>query len=189
MTQTIPVLEGTSRLDPAHQPLPEWAPPVAGAVAVVPGVLAVVWVAAHVRTDPALHQAALFVHLACLVVGFGAVLAVDWVALMWVWRRRGLSEVLTTAAHLQVPIWLGYAGLVVSGAFLEPDPGASLTLVKLGAVVVIGWNGCLAAWLHRRLSAYRGPVGRGVLALSVASASISQAGWWGATLIGFLATR
>lgn len=66
---------------------------------------AVLWTTAHVQADPILHEVALFVHLGCLIVGFGAVIAVDWMALLWVLGRRSLTEVLDLAGCVHVPIW------------------------------------------------------------------------------------
>jgi hypothetical protein len=162
--------------------VPGWAPlAVAGAVIAGAGG-ACLWTAHHVHPDRVLHDAALFVHLASLVVGFGAVLTVDWVALLWVMRRRRLTDVLATATNVHVPIWAGYAGLVLSGVLLEPALDSGITQVKLGLVLLIGWNGLVAMWLHHLLE---GEVRRVVIAVSAVSATVSQAGWWGAMLIGF----
>jgi hypothetical protein len=167
----------------SEQPwLPGWAPlAVTGAgIAVAGG--ACLWAAGHVHPDRVLHDAALFVHLASLVVGFGAVLTVDWVALLWLLRRRRLTDVLTTASNVHVPIWAGYAGLVLSGVLLEPAVDSAVTQVKLALVLLIGWNGLVAMWLHHLL---QGEVRRVVIAVSAVSAGVSQAGWWGAMVIGF----
>ena len=131
------------------------------------------------------HDCALFAHLASLVIGFGAVLSVDWVALLWSSGRRDLADVLRTADNVQVPIWAGYAGLVPSGIALEPDLSSPLTLVKLGLVLLIGWNGLVVTWLqpHLRAGSER------ALTLSGMSALVSQLGWWGAMAIGYLNAR
>jgi hypothetical protein len=137
----------------------------------------------HAHTSPQIHAVALFVHLAALVVGFGGVLAVDWVALLFAVGRRRLSALLETADTMLVPIWAGYAGLVASGVLLEPDLHSSITQVKLALVVVIGVNGGLALWLHNHL-AHGG--GRLPMVIGGLCATISQIGWWGATLVGFI---
>ncbi|NBE51819.1 hypothetical protein [Streptomyces boluensis] len=134
-----------------------------------------------------MQTAARFLHLVSLVVGLGSVLAVDWFALLWVLGRRRLPEVLRTACTLQVPIWLGLAGLVVTGLFLRPDLESPLTLLKLGLVLAITLNGLYAHWLGQRLDGYRdGRVPRPLRIRSAVAASVSQLGWWGASLIGFL---
>lgn len=156
-----------------------------GVGVVTAGVSGAVWWSTTLSPSALTHDLALFCHLACLVVGFGAVLAVDWVGLLWTLRRRSLTQVLEVAGHLHVPIWGGYAGLVVSGAFLEPDLGSPLTLLKLAMVVVVGWNGVLAARLLERLNQGDGVVTRGTRALAGGSVVVSQAGWWVATAIGY----
>lgn len=167
-------------------PLPTWAPHLAAGLA-LPGVGAVaVWTAGHVGPDRTLHDAALFAHLACLVVGFGAVLTVDWAALRWIAGRGDLRDLLRQAGHVHVPIWAGFGGLVLSGVLLEPDVSDPATQAKLGLVLLIGWNGLLAMWLHARLS--RDP-GRLRLGVSALTAFASQVGWWGAMMIGFLNAR
>lgn len=166
--------------------LPSWAPYLVAGLALTGGGAGAVWTAGHLAPDAALHDAALFLHLACLVIGFGAVLTVDWVALTWIAGRCQLHDVLRQAENVHVPIWAGLVGLVLSGVMLEPNLTDPLTQAKLGLVALIGWNGLLAMWLHARLSE---DPGRFHLGISVISASLSQLGWWGATMIGFLNTR
>ncbi|MGW1375534.1 hypothetical protein ACWD6P_14835 [Streptomyces sp. NPDC002446] len=167
-------------------PTPLWALVVLGVLS--PAVLAAAcWVAGHLHADPPLQLAARFLHLVALVVGLGSVLAVDWFAVMWMLGRRRLAEVLRTACTLQVPIWLGLAGLVVTGLFLRPDPASPLTLVKLGLVLAVTVNGLYAHWLGQRLDRCgNAPVPRRLRIQSGAAAAVSQIGWWGASLIGFL---
>ncbi|MEU6862144.1 hypothetical protein ABZ924_02510 [Streptomyces sp. NPDC046876] len=156
------------------------------AVVVLTGAL---WCSAHVQTDHSLHTAALFVHLASLVLGFGAVLSADYYGLLWATRRCSFEEVLAATARLHVPIWAGLGGLVASGMLLHPDLGSPVTLVKIGLVLALTLNGLQAGLLGRRLEASGGEVGRGRLAWGGATALISQACWWGAVVIGFLNTN
>lgn len=174
------VVEGQS---PAPPDLPSWAPYVAAGLALTGLGAASLWTARHLAPDRALHDAALFAHLACLVVGFGAVLTVDWFALLWIAGRCELTQVLRQASMVHVPIWAGFIGLVLSGVLLEPDLASRITQTKLALVLLIGWNGLLAMWLHVRLSENQH---RFRLSISMLSASISQVGWWGAMAIGFL---
>lgn len=166
--------------------VPRWALRVALGAAMGVGGLGLLWVARHVHPDPVLHEVALFCHLACLVVGFGAVLAVDWQAALWLLGRRELTDVLGTATHVHVPIWGGYLGLVVSGTLLAPDVGATATQVKLGLVLALGWNGLLAGWFQERLEQH---AVRPLVLASAGCAAFSQLGWWSATAIGFLNAR
>ena len=176
-------------LHQSRSPLPGWAPVgLAALMAVALG--GALWTAGHLRPDPLLADVALFAHLASLVLGFGAVLAVDWVALLWLLRQRTLDDVVRTAGNAHLPIWLGYAGLVASGVLLEPDLDSTATRVKLLLVLAIGWNGIWAMVLHHRLERVgdAGP-GRSLMRVAGAAAAVSQLGWWGAMLVGFLNAR
>ncbi|MET9853071.1 hypothetical protein ABZY57_09010 [Streptomyces sp. NPDC006450] len=146
------------------------------------------WISVHMKTDPALHTAALFAHLASLVVGFGAVLSADYYGLLWAMGRCPLAEVVSATSRLHVPIWAGLGGLVVSGMMLEPDLNSSLTLAKLGLVVLLTLNGLQAGLLGHRLAAASEATPR-LLLWGGATAVISQLCWWGAVTIGFLNTN
>jgi hypothetical protein len=169
--------------------LPVWVVVAAATVAMSVAMAAVMWAATHVHPDPVLRDAALFVHLACLVLGFGSVLAVDWVACLWLAQRRTLADLVRTAGNAHLPIWVGYAGLVASGMLLEPDLTSRVTVLKLGLVLVIGWNGLLAGVLRRRLSHLREQPGHELLTAAAVVGAVSQLGWWGAMVIGFLNAR
>lgn len=148
------------------------------------------WVSAHLHPDPALHTVALFIHLASLVLGFGAVVVIDYYGLLWLTGRCSLSEALTTANRLHAPVWAGLAGLVGSGAMLHPDLGSPLTCTKLALVLILTLNGLQAKVLAHRLSqsAACTPSPR-VLIWGAATAGVSQLCWWGAVAIGFLNSR
>jgi hypothetical protein len=157
------------------------------ATAVIAVWVAVALTAPHVRVSTTVRDVALFVHLAGVVVGFGAVLTVDWFGLLWALRLRPLAALLQVAGGVHVLIWAGLGALMGSGLLLHPDTSATRVKVKLVAVLVVGVNGLFAGRLHRRMSrvaADRPPtvllLTGGVLTL------ISQAGWWTATFIGFL---
>ncbi|WP_225800832.1 hypothetical protein [Streptomyces sp. NK15101] len=173
-------------LRPAQELTPSWLLTALGLVATA-GIAAACWTAGHVHADASLLTVARFFHVAFLVVGLGSVLAVDWLALLWVTGKRPLATVLDTAVSLQTPIWAGLGGLVVSGLFLRPDLHSPLTLVKLGLVVAVTLNGLWAHRLGQLLDAHRaGTAPRGLLVRSGLAAAVSQTGWWGACLIGFL---
>jgi len=106
-------------------------------------------VSALVSPSEALGQVALSLHVLALAVGFGAVIVVDWHALLWLMGARGLRESARLAAAARPLIWLGLAGLLVSGAMLEPDLGSGLTWVKLSCVLVIALNGVSMIWTTR----------------------------------------
>ncbi len=168
--------------------LPTWALFGVGGI-LCAGWAGAVWTATHLQADPTLHTVALFLHLASLVLGFGAVLAIDCFGLLWLLGRRRLTDVLAVAAGLHLAIWAGLAGLVLSGVLLHPDLSASLTRVKLVLVLVIALNGLHVWSAHRRLVRSVVVPSRLLLARSALGAAVSQAGWWGATLIGYLAAQ
>lgn len=170
-------------------PVPTWLAPALTTAGVAAGVAGVTWVAGHVHPDHTLHQVALFAHLAGLTVGFGAVLAVDWVALLWLLGRRRLADVLAAAGNAHAPAWIGYAGLTLSGMLLQPDLANPLTQLKIALVVLIGWNGVAAALIQRWLAGTRGTMSQRRLLACACSGVVSQLGWWGAMLLGFLNAR
>lgn len=146
--------------------------------------------ATHLHADSGLHTAALFAHLGCLALGFGAVLSVDFHALMWLLGRTSLRQVTGLATQLHHAAWVGLAGLVLTGALLEPDASAPLTQLKLAMVLVLGLNGVYATSLSTRLAGHRDdhPPTR-LLLRAACSTLVSQVCWWGAMAIGFLNTR
>jgi hypothetical protein len=141
----------------------------------------------YLPVDPGIRPFALFVHLAALVFGFGAVLSLDWFGLMWMLGRQDLIGLVRAAQVAHTPIWLGLAGLTLSGVLLAPDTSAPLTVVKLLAVLVVALNGLYATRVQDRLLALGGQAPpRRLLLTAVLVATVSQAGWWLATAVGFL---
>ncbi|MDT3395187.1 hypothetical protein RKE29_00710 [Streptomyces sp. B1866] len=166
---------------------PAWSLLAAAALGCAVLWAASIWAATHLKADPALHTAALFGHLGALVVGFGAVLVIDYHGLLWLLGRHSLREVLALTHTLHRPVWAGTVGLLVTGVFLHPDLDSPLTRVKLLAVLAIALNGVAAAAVQRRISTLAGsrPPAR-LLLLGAAVAGVSQIGWWTAAVIGFL---
>ncbi len=76
---------------------------------------------------------------------------------------------------------------------LEPDLSDPLTQAKVALVVLIGWNGVAAAlvqrWLSRVAAVRPGEITQRRLLACACSGVVSQLGWWGAMLIGFLNGR
>ncbi|MEU8580324.1 hypothetical protein [Streptomyces abikoensis] len=166
-----------------------WWTLAGAAVALCAGWAASVWVSIHLQADASLHTVALFVHLASLVLGFGAVLVADYYGLLWITGRTTLREALGSASKLHLPIWAGLAGLVTSGVFLHPNPSATPTAIKLAFVLVLSLNGLQAGLLNKHMA--RQPAGEPsprLLAWGGATAMISQICWWGAVVIGFMNT-
>jgi hypothetical protein len=157
------------------------------AAALVIGWTVMFVVVPYLPADPAIRPFALFVHLACLVFGFGAVLSLDWFGLMWMLGRQDLLALVRAAQVAHTPIWIGLAGLTLSGVLLAPDVSAPWTVVKLLAVLMVALNGLCAPKVQDRLLALDGRApSRRLLLTAVGVATISQAGWWLATAVGFL---
>lgn len=146
-----------------------------------------VWAATHLQADPVLRTGALFVHLIALIISFGAVLAVDWFALLWLLRRQSLVDLTKVSAAAHLPIWLGLLGLVLSGALLRPDLSQPLTWLKLVLVLLVTLNGLRAYAIGEQLARFSaGTVPYWLLKRAVGATAVSQLGWWGATVIGFV---
>lgn len=171
---------------PAGEPLPWWAMVLLG-VGATTVFSAAVWSSTHLQPDPELRTAALFVHLAALIVGLGAVVAVDWFALLWLLGRRSLQDLTNVVSAAHLPIWLGLAGLVLTGALCRPDLTLPLTWIKLGLVLLVMINGLYGYAVGERLvRAVPGTVPAGLLRSATTVAVVSQFGWWGAVIIGFV---
>lgn len=140
---------------------------------------------------PALRPVLVGLHVVSLVVSFGAVLLIDWHGLLWLAGRRRLAESTRLAAAASPLIWAGLAGLFVTGAFLKPNITAPLTALKLALVLAVVVNGAVMSPVRRRLAAlseHASPVDvpeRDWRRMMVATV-ISQIGWWGALVIGFI---
>jgi len=160
-------------------------------VAIAAGWAAAIWISTLLAAPPWLHTIALFVHLASLIIGFGAVLMVDWYALLWVTQWRTVRDLRQVDITLKVPIWAGIIGLLASGALLQPDLESPLTLVKLGAVLVLSLNGvAITRWTTSLARFPRktrfSSVPRAARIRFTTSAVISQVAWWTAVVIGML---
>lgn len=176
-----------------HSPEPDQpaaiVPPAASYLLLALGICTLwagaIWTAGHLEPDPVLRQVALFAHLAFLIVGFGAVLTLDWFAALWLFGRTTLPALLHMAAGAHLMIWTGLVGLATSGVFLSPELH-QLTWVKLGGVLLVALNGLNAYHLQGRLETAHLPVSHQLLTRAALTGGISQAGWWIACCIGFV---
>jgi hypothetical protein len=139
------------------------------------------------------HRAVLFVHLISVVISFGAVVFLDVYGLLWVLGQRDLKDILNVVSAGHALIVLGLAGLIGTGLALGPNLDSWLVRVKMALVLVVMLNGVNAYRLSRRLAALPGnPRGANIpwdcVVPMFAAAGISQAGWWGAILIGFVSS-
>ncbi|GAA6525541.1 transposase [Intrasporangium sp. DVR] len=130
-------------------------------------------------------------HVMSLVASFGAVLLVDWHGLLWLAGRRALTESTRLAAAASPIIWMGLGGLFVTGTLLRPDIGSPLTLLKLALVLAVSVNGAVMAPVRLRLAALSSDaspvdVPEREWRQMMLSTAVSQVGWWGAVVIGFV---
>ena len=150
------------------------------------GIGAAVWMSQHLTVDPALRMAGLFVHLVALAIGFGAVLIADYHLILWVLGRSTLSDAVRSAERVGVPIWVGLAGLVISGMVLSPALSSGLTQIKVVSVLILTINGVQAMALGRKMgTAGAGTLPTGLLLRGGMTATISQICWWIAVGVGF----
>jgi hypothetical protein len=153
--------------------------------------LGAIGVSRFVPVDYPLRPVALALHVISLVIAFGAVLVIDWHGLLWLFGRRGLTESTRLAAAAGPLIWGGLFGLIASGALLHPNISSPLTVVKMLLVLMVAWNGAAMSTLRRRMAQlppYIKPTDLPVRdwAMLMAATVISQIGWWGAIIIGFI---
>ncbi len=132
---------------------------------------------------------ALFVHVSSLILAFGSVMVIDTFGLLWLFKKVKMSFVMRVADITQRLIWLGWGGMVLSGIVLITSKGYvdNLTQIKLFFVALVGFNGIL---LHR-IKKWTEKIGDNPLPprlffRTMLSTAISQTGWWGALLIGFV---
>lgn len=150
-----------------------------------------VWLSTVVAPPEWLRTPALFLHLASLVVGLGAVLMIEWHGLLWATGWSTAREVRQADRTLILPVWVGLGGLLTTGALLQPDLGEPLTVVKLTAVLVLALNGvALTRWTsdlaRMPAKAHFRSLPRPARVGYVASGIVSQLAWWTAVLIGML---
>ncbi len=143
----------------------------------------------RIHSSPLVHSIALFGHLASLIVGFGSVLGVDYYGFLWFLGKIPLPTMVRQADRMGPLIWLGLGGLITTGALMQPELSAPLTLIKMMCVVAIGITGVLALSTKRAMIRAMPTVGRPLLIRGLLLAAASQALWWSAVVIGFLNAR
>lgn len=136
------------------------------------------------------YEVLLFGHLVSLVVGFGAVIVIDSFGLAWLvkWRSVTLSLVTRVAEVTQRLIWLGFLGLVLTGSGMVMIRGgiSDIQWIKLFLVAMVGVNGVFLHTIKKQMESIKDDaVPRSVMFRIGLASTISQIGWWGATLIGF----
>jgi hypothetical protein len=172
--------------------VPEWVTP-RGRIAMI--ALTVCWGAIILATTAIHltkygHHVAVFAHVMSLVLGFGAVLAIDVCGLAAVLGRRSLVFAARVAATVDPMLWLGCLGLGLSGLFLEPKLGDVLLWVKLLAVLVAVLNGVnarvvMSAMVNVPEQTKLSDLPRAFMMRVLSAALISQVAWWTALTIGY----
>ncbi len=132
----------------------------------------------------------LFIHIVCIITAFGTVIFIDSAGLMWMLKKLKLSTVNTIAEVGQKLIWTGWVGLIISGTVLILFKGYidQLTAIKLFFVGLVGLNGIYLHIIKKSSEHIQDndelPI---LLRFRITLAStISQIGWWGAVIIGFV---
>ena len=133
---------------------------------------------------------ALFFHLVFLIIAFGAVMVIDFFGALMLFKRTTLTLVKKVANITQKLIWIGWVGMVISGFNLIMLKGFvdNLTKIKIFFVLMIGINGFFLHSIKKTMdnfhSEHQLP---NKLMFNIFFASlISQTGWWGALIIGFI---
>jgi hypothetical protein len=150
-----------------------------------------VWLSTVLEPPDWLHLPVLFMHLVSLVVGLGAVLMIEWHALLWATGWGHVRELRQADRTLILPIWVGLGGLLLSGALLQPHLDHPWTIVKLVAVLVLSLNGVALTRWTRDLARVPVKARFGALPTKVrigfmSSAIVSQIAWWTAVFIGMV---
>lgn len=151
------------------------------------------WIGSTVVPQEWLHTPALFGHLASVIVGLGSAVLLEMSGLLWMLRRSTLDDLRRVERTVSALAWLGIAGLLATGAFLQPDVTQPLTALKMLAVLIAAMNGVAMTRLTDELARLPGHVRFSMLprrlqTWCVWSAVVSQTGWWTAVLIGMLNT-
>lgn len=132
----------------------------------------------------------LFLHLSGLILGFGSVLVTDLYGLLWIRDRVRFPQLIRVSGVTEKFIWAGWSIMVAAGVPLLVLKGEvdELMMVKLFFVAVVGVNGGVLYFLHKKVQDYREGDDVPTLVLFRLSLSlfVSQLSWWSAVLIGFL---
>lgn len=135
----------------------------------------------------------LLIHLVGFALGFGAVMLVDTVGLLWVLRKAKAEQLGWISGIAQKIIWSSVAIQIVTGSMLlEPDHVTIRTKVKLAAVLILVINGVVLDRLRKQMLSYKQEdfwkLPRSFQLGSTVAISLSQLCWWIATIIGFISS-
>jgi len=132
----------------------------------------------------------LFFHLSFLILGFGSVLVTDFYGLLWLWDRVRFKQIVKVSGVTEKMIWVGWSGLVLAGIPMIIMKGEvdNLMMIKIAFVAMVGINGIPLHLIQKKLQEFTDDdtVPGIFLFRMMLSTTVSQVGWWGAVLIGFL---
>lgn len=139
-----------------------------------------------------MYKALLFIHLFSLVIAYGSVIFVDFYGLFWVLGKKTKTQMLEVSKTAQILIWIGLAGLILSGKFLHPNFTKPLTQLKMLLVLIIICNGVNLHFVQKATKSKKlenfWQLPKKLIAWSIVSISLSQLAWLGACIIGFVNT-
>lgn len=132
----------------------------------------------------------LFFHLSFLILGFGSVLVTDLYGILWIWDRVRFNQIVKVSGVTEKLIWTGWTGMVAAGIPLILLKGEvdNLMMIKIAFVILVGLNGILLHLIQKKLQEYKdNDVVPGIFIFRMMfTTTLSQIGWWGAIVIGFL---
>ena len=140
--------------------------------------------------DPGVHRLAVAAHVLAMVLAFGSVIVVDWVGFLWLIGKRRLHDTSRLESAAAPLIWVGLAGLLVTGALIHPDFTFTATQLKMCCVLGLMLNGISLIPVMQRLHAlpdgtnFKEVCGN-LRARLIVALVLSQAFWWTAIIVGF----
>lgn len=136
------------------------------------------------------NHALLFIHLISLIVGFGSVIVIDTFGFLWLLKKVKLTFVNRVANVTQPLIWIGWSGLVLTGIplILMKESISGLSTIKIFLVLMVGLNGIFLHFIKKSMDGITDDsILPNIIKFRITLATfISQIGWWGAIIIGFL---
>jgi len=132
----------------------------------------------------------LFFHLSFLILAFGSVLVTDLYGMLWIFDRLRFKRIVRLSGVTKKFILTGWFGMVITGIpmILMKGEVDQLMVIKIALVALVGMNGYPLHLMHEKIKEFKEDdvvPAIHIFRLSLAL-TVSQAGWWGAILIGFL---
>lgn len=160
---------------------------------VVIGWMLSLWLSTQLVPQEWLHYVMLIGHLGCVIVGLGAAVLLEVNGFLWMRGAASLDHVRRTEPTVTGLAWVGIIGLLATGAFLEPDLGNPLTVLKMAAVLLAALNGVAMTRMTAELHRMHGEIPfdripRRMKIWAVWSAIVSQVAWWTAVIVGAVNT-